>query len=118
MSPFAVALAAGRIAIGAFTWVAPQPAAKVFGLEADPKFGYIARLFGARDVALGVGVLTTSGDAHRSWLQLGLACDGLDTVAAMLGERDGSMRPQAAALAGGAAVTGAILGVLALQQES
>lgn len=118
MSPFAVALAGGRIAIGAATWISPTRSAKAFGLDPDPKLGYIARLFGARDVALGVGVLTTSDEARRSWLQLGLACDALDTVAAMLAERDGSMRPRAAALAGGAAVAGAILGVLALEQES
>jgi len=116
MSPLVLSLAAGRAAIGAFTWVAPQSASKVFGLDPDPKFGYIARLFGARDVALAIGAATTEGDAQRTWLALGLFCDALDVAAAGLAHRDGSMRPQAAALAGGAAVGGAVLGALALRE--
>ena len=117
MSPFVLILAAARAAIGAFTWVAPQSAARAFGLEADPKLSYMARLFGARDVALAVGVVTTEGSARRSWLALGLFCDALDFLAAGFAHRDGSMRPQAAMLAGGAAAAGSVLGAIALTQE-
>ncbi|MEP6952781.1 MAG: hypothetical protein ABI950_01820 [Solirubrobacteraceae bacterium] len=116
MSPLVLSLVAGRALIGAFTWVAPQSASRAFGLDPDPKFGYIARLFGARDVALAIGAVTTEGDAQRRWLTLGLFCDALDLVAAGLARRDGSMRPQAAALAGGAAFGGAVLGALALRE--
>lgn len=117
MSPLVLSLAAGRIAIGAFTWVAPQPAARAFGLDPDPRFGYVARLFGARDVALAAGVLASDGDARRTWLAVGLFCDVLDLAAAGLAHRDGSMRPQAAALAGGAALGGAVLGATALRES-
>jgi len=67
-------------------------------------------------VALAIGAVTTDGDAQRTWLALGLFCDTFDIAAAGLAHRDGSMRPQAAALAGGAAVGGAVLGALALRE--
>jgi hypothetical protein len=116
MSPLVLSLASSRAAIGAFTWVAPQSAAKVLGLDADPKSAFIARLFGVRDVALGVGTLSAEGDARRTWLALALFCDALDAAAALLAHRDGSMRPQTAALAGGAGVGGVVLGALALRE--
>ncbi|MGZ4268429.1 MAG: hypothetical protein ACXVFN_05455 [Solirubrobacteraceae bacterium] len=118
MSPLVLSLAAGRAAIGAFTWVAPQSAARLFGLEPDPKSSYVARLFGVRDVALAIGAVTTEGEARRSWLALGLFCDAFDFLAAGFAHRDGSMRPQAAMLAGGAAAAGAALGAAALARES
>ena len=33
MSPVALTFAAGRAAIGAFTWIAPEPAARVLGRD-------------------------------------------------------------------------------------
>jgi hypothetical protein len=116
MSPLVLNLAAGRAFVGGFTWLAPQKAARLFGLEPDPKSAYVARLFGVRDVALGIGAVSTDGDAQRKWLALGLFCDALDLVASGLAYRDGAMRPQTAALAGGAALGGAMLGAMALRE--
>ena len=46
-----------RIAIGTASWLTPRVAGKLFGLDAkaNPQSPYLARLFGARDIALGVG---------------------------------------------------------------
>src|SRR5437764_2277178 len=117
MSPLVLSLAASRAAIGAFTWVAPLPAARVFGLEPNPKFSFVARLLGARDVALAAGIVVADGDARRTWLAVALGCDILDLAAAGLAHRDGTMRPQATALAGAAALAGTIMGAAALRQE-
>ena len=53
----ATAIAAGRVAIGAGAYLAPNLSGRLFGLDPDgnPQASYLGRLFGARDVALGAG---------------------------------------------------------------
>jgi hypothetical protein len=82
-----------RIAIGVTSWLAPRLAGRLFGLDPvrNPQSAYLARLFGVRDIALGVGALQSSGAARRQWLQLGMACDGADVLAGIAGKRDGSL---------------------------
>ena len=89
------ALAGLRIAIGAASWATPRVAGRLFGLDAreNPQAPYLARLFGARDIALGWGALSTEGDTQRQWLVAGLACDVADALAGLAGGRRGS-RPQ------------------------
>jgi hypothetical protein len=67
------ALAGLRMAIGTAAWVSPRMAGKAFGLDADenPQSPYLARLFGARDVALGWGALRSEGETRRQWLLAG-----------------------------------------------
>lgn len=110
-------LALLRIAIGVGAWVAPSLAGKVFGIDAkaNPQAPYLARLFGIRDLALGVGLLQSSGEARRMWLQLGVLCDGADVAAAGLGGREGYLSTSTAVLAGGTATVATALGVSALQ---
>ena len=80
------AIAGLRIVIGAAAWLTPRMAAKSFGLKPaeNPQAPYLGRLFGARDVALGVGTLQATGESQRQWLQLGVAIDAADAVAAGL----------------------------------
>jgi len=112
------ALVATRSAIGVSSWVAPGLAGRAFGLDVlgNPQAPYLARLFGIRDLALGVGVQRTTGDARRLWLTLGVACDLADAAAGVLSGRDGSLPKVSAALVTGTAVVAAGLGVAALQQ--
>ena len=60
------ALVGLRIGIGVASWATPRVAGKLFGLDAkaNPQSPYLARLFGARDIALGVGALSSEGDAR------------------------------------------------------
>jgi hypothetical protein len=53
------ALAGLRIVIGVAAWLAPRQSGRGFGLDpgANEQAPYRARLFGARDVALGAGTL-------------------------------------------------------------
>lgn len=108
-----------RVAIGAGAWVTPAIAARVFGLSAadNPQLPYMARLFGIRDVALGIGTTQTTGPSRRVWWQIGIACDLADAGAAYLGGRDGSLSKFTAIAAGGTALAAAGLGVAAMQTD-
>jgi len=106
-----------RAAIGAGAFLAPRITGRLFGLDVDgnPQAPYLARLFGARDVALAYGVAATSEATRSQWLQIGIACDLADAVAGILAGRDGELPPATAALVTGTALMAAALGVSALQ---
>ena len=73
-------LAYGRIAIGALSLLSPSLTAKLFLLDpkANPQLGYMGRMFGSREIALGAITLASSGEARRRLVQLGVAVDGAD----------------------------------------
>lgn len=110
-------LAVLRLVIGASSWLFPNVAGRLFGLDTrgNPQAPYLARLFGIRDVALGVGALRSSGEARERWLQIGVLCDAADTAAAALGQRGGYLSTPTALLVGAPAVAATALGVQALQ---
>ena len=74
------AIAAGRVAIGAGAYLAPNLAGRLFGLDPDgnPQSSYLGRLFGARDVALGAGVIRSPQKQKDAWVAAGMACDVAD----------------------------------------
>jgi hypothetical protein len=111
------ALVGLRGAVGAGAWLAPRLSARLFGLDpvGNPQAPYLGRLFGVRDVALAVGLSTSSGPERAQWLRLGMACDLADAVAGILAGRRGELPPLAAVLVTGTAVAAAGLGALALQ---
>lgn len=76
-------LAAFRIALGAAAWLVPGPLARLFGVRPrriTPELEYMTRVFGVRAVTLGVGYLSSSGDARRLWHRLWILCDAADTA--------------------------------------
>jgi len=105
-----------RIAIGVISYLAPRLGGRLFGLDVsgNPQAPYLARLFGVRDLALGVGALQSSGTAQKQWLQFGMACDIADAFAALFGRRDGTLPVPATLLVGGAAVAAAAMSAAAL----
>jgi hypothetical protein len=113
-------LAGLRIAIGVLSWLFPNLAGRLFGLnpKANPQSPYLARLFGVRDVALGAGALASNGSGRRLWVRLGIACDLADAAAAWLGDRDSTLPRYASVMTGGAAVAAAGMGVAALFGDS
>ena len=110
------ALAGLRIVIGLLSWFAPNLAGSLFGLDVkkNKQAPYLARLFGVRDVALGVGTLMASGEARRTWLQMGLLCDTADAAAAGIGHKDGYLDAQTAIMVAAPAVAAVGLGAAAL----
>jgi Domain of unknown function (DUF4267) len=99
-----ISLAAMRIGIGALAWVQPETASKLFGLpRPDGQARYLWRLFGVRDVLVGLGTVSSTGPRRRTWARVGLACDVADGAAGALGRGDVN-RISAAAMVGVPAV--------------
>jgi hypothetical protein len=113
------ALAGLRLAVGVASWATPRAAGKLFGLDAtaNPQAPYLARLFGARDVALAWGALGSEGDTQRRWLVAGLACDLADAIAGIAGGRGGYLPRLTSVLVSGTALSAAALGGAALRES-
>ena len=95
----ALGLAVGRTAAGASAWLAPGLAAGVLGAGrgVHPPLALALRLFGARDFAMGVAYLTAGAGERDRWLQIGMAVDAADALAAALASRSGAVDKRAAA---------------------
>jgi hypothetical protein len=108
----AIAMARGRIAIGAAALAAPGLAGRVmFGRDGSrPGTKVFARMLGGRDMALGLGVVIAldRGAPVRGWLEASALADGVDLAASLIA-RDDLPRTtflNTVALAGGAALAG------------
>jgi hypothetical protein len=109
-------ISAIRLGVGAAAWLTPRLAGKAFMLDTagNPQSPYLARLFGIRDVALAYGTTSSSGDARRTWLTAGLACDIADTLAALAGGRAGYLSRTQTVLLAAPAIAATALGAAAL----
>jgi len=107
----------GLIGVGA--WLTPRLSGRLFGLDPDgnPQAPYLARLFGARDVALAVGLNSSSGSQRSQWLRIGIACDLADAAAGVLAGRRGELPTLPTVLVTATALGAAALGMAALQNE-
>jgi hypothetical protein len=112
------AIAGGRIAVGVGAWLAPRLSGRMFGLDPDgnPQLPYVGRLFGARDVALGAGVLRSPRKNKDAWVTAGIACDVADAAAGVLAGARGQLPGGAAALVTATAGAFAAAGLWLLQQ--
>ncbi len=102
-------LATFRIVLGAFAWLMPRTMNRIFGVPRDDDssaLAYMNRVFGVRAVSLGVGYLSSRGEARRLWHRLWLLCDAADTVMGAAMIKRGRLRPltavQAMLITGGA----------------
>jgi hypothetical protein len=77
----------------------------------------LARLFGARDVALALGVLASDGEARRKWLTAGVACDLADTAAGVAAARGGYFSKLSGVAVSATALSASVLGALALRES-
>jgi hypothetical protein len=119
LSPI-TSLAITRLAVGGSAFATPGLAGRAFGLdvEANPQAPYLARLFGVRDAALGIGILTSQGEARRQWLMIGVGCDAADALAGLAGGREGYLPKATAAVVTATAVGAIVMGTLALREAS
>ena len=97
----------GRIFAGALSWASPKLSSRVFLLgrsDPDGRTGLLARLFGARDLALGLALQHPSAEVRKVALQAGVAIDSADVLATLLAVRAGAPKSSILGAAGGAAV--------------
>jgi hypothetical protein len=84
----AVSLARGRIAIGVVSLLAPGFVARTMTGRAvsEGETRLFARMVGARDLGLGLGVLVAldRGAPIRGWLEVSAVVDGIDAAACLL----------------------------------
>lgn len=88
-----IGLSLGRIAVGSLALANPEMAAKTFQLDptSNPQLPYVVRLFGAREVALGLVTLLSRGRARRGIIGLGVAVDAADAATGYLAMQDGTV---------------------------
>ena len=107
--------ARGRIAVGAAFVLVPGLAGRMWigGDAARRPVKVLARAFGARDLAIGLGVVIAldRGAAVRGWIEAGALSDVIDTAASLLAGNSipPAIRWPCVALGAGSAATGAAL---------
>lgn len=110
-------LSLGRIVIGAASLARPDTTAGAMGLDVakNPQSAFVMRLFGAREVALGVATLVSSGRGRTGLVLLGVGVDAADAYAGLVGPKTDGIEQRAGtvmtAVAGGAVLAG-LLGLL------
>jgi hypothetical protein len=106
-----IALARGRVALGAVAFAAPGLTARLMGGGggADGGRDLVTRMFAAREIAVGAGYLLSKGSDRRRWARLGLVVDTLDTVAGLRSRKNTPLWATAGILAaaGGCTALGA-----------
>ena len=93
-----IGLSLGRIAVGTLAVANPAMAAKTFQLDAtsNPQVPYVLRLFGAREIALGLVTLFAGGKTRRGVIAVGVGVDGVDAATAYFAMRDGTVTKKTA----------------------
>lgn len=111
-----------RFVLGLSSWLTPRFFMRALWMDpqANPQAGYMARLFGIRDITLGLGLVLTHGSSRRLWWGLGMLCDLGDLLSGVLSARHGELPSQPRVLAPmlvAAGAIGASLGAAALLSD-
>jgi len=114
------ALTAIRASIGVTTWFTPEVVALLLGFRRPvrPELRYVARIWGARNMAFAAATATVEDDARRSWLAANVAIDVIDLAAGALLLRAHRAGPVGAASALGLPAVAAGLGLAAITRRA
>jgi hypothetical protein len=85
-------LSLGRIALGTVAFAAPGLGLKALAFEGGPQPSYLFRVFGARDLALGVLTLVAPPSQRLALVKAGIAVDAADAAAGLMALRSGGVR--------------------------
>jgi hypothetical protein len=114
----ATALSLIRMAAGAGAWATPTLSLRVIGLDERPQAAYLMRLFGVRDLALGVITLLAGPEHRRAVLALGALVDASDAASSALALRRGVVGRAAGVALAGTATAAVVVGVTAARRPS
>jgi hypothetical protein len=114
-----IGLSLGRIAVGTLAVANPDLAAKAFQLDAaaNPQLSYVTRLFGIREIALGLVTLLVRGKTRRNVALVGIAVDAGDAATGYLGMKGGTISKRTAFTLIGPAVGAVGSGLRGLRQK-
>ena len=81
----AIVIARGRVVIGLGALVAPGLAVRMLMGESTPTTRTLTRMLGARDLALGIGAVTSVKERTQDaeWVSMGAVADGVDALAGL-----------------------------------
>lgn len=116
-SPARIALGSTRAAVGLVSWFAPDLTARIFGLDPERSNRFVARLFGARELALSAALLAAPADAVRTVAATGAVIDAVDAVAGFDERRRGNLNTQATLLGPVGALMFTALGVAIVRKD-
>lgn len=114
-----LAISVGRIFAGGISWLRPRHSFRLFGLgPLNPGDGssITSRLFGVRDVALGMAVHHPDPTVKRLALQAGIVIDAADVAGNLISVRAGAPKTSLLGVAAGAALFVG-LGLFGLKQQ-
>lgn len=105
-----------RIGLGALSVARPDIASKAFRLDHanNPQMSYMTRMFGSREVALGLTTLFSKGRSRRALTALGIAVDGSDAFAGFDAGRSGAVSQSTSGLLTAPAVLAVLGGLVGL----
>lgn len=109
-----------RIALGAASVARPDLAAKAFRLDHanNPQMSYMTRMFGSREVALGLVTLVSKGRSRRALTGLGIAVDSSDAFAGFDAGRSGAVSQTTSGFLTAPAVFAVLGGLLGLFERT
>ena len=110
-------LSLGRIAVGAVSFARPDVATGLFGLDLanNPQSPYVARLFGSREIAIGVLTLVSSGTTQRNLVLAGIGIDLADAATGVLGIQDKTVPARTGVMLVAPAVFAVLSGIAGLR---
>lgn len=85
------ALAVLRIGAGVGAWLMPNLAARIMRVPPGGSMAFILRLFGIREVIMGVGYLVAAPQDRDNWLRMGIVADAADAVATVAAMHRGAV---------------------------
>ena len=105
-----------RFIIGAISWFLPTVMSRMMLIDprTNPALSYALRLFGVRDVLMGVLIQAPRGEALDRQLYVGVAIDLVDVVASGIAGSTGQISKRAGILCCSAGLVGALLGAASL----
>jgi hypothetical protein len=104
-----------RGCVGVTTLARPRLAYRCLGSSGEPPVGgFLARAFGARELAIALATLSSDARTARVGLRLGMVADAADVASILLGRRRRGISAGAAFVIGGAAALFASTGAAVL----
>lgn len=93
-----IGLSFGRVAIGTVALANPDLATKLFRLDpaTNPQLPYLTRLFGSREIALGLITLLARGKTQRNVVLAGILVDAADAATGYLAMQEGTVSKKTA----------------------